>query len=169
MLYCNSYLTHSTILFNNDKTSFYLTKMSAEQCFQFSFPKLSFLGWKCFVVVILETEDSHSQQNKWIQFWARRAPPQFPFLAGWQIDKMKMNGLVSLSGLHSQAQWNASLQKIKWNNREIDYGWKLRLSSITEQVPVFLVPDWLQSFIPCAFLFQSNKMCNVIVIHYQTR
>lgn len=59
-----SYLNHSTILFYNDKVSFYMTQMNAEQFFQFSFAKMSILGSKYFAVVILETEESHSQQNK---------------------------------------------------------------------------------------------------------
>lgn len=39
--------------------------MNAEQWFQFIFAKLSFLGWKYFTVVILETEAILSKTNEY--------------------------------------------------------------------------------------------------------
>lgn len=38
--------------------------MSAEQCFQLSVTKLSFLAWKYFAVVILETEVIPGKTNE---------------------------------------------------------------------------------------------------------
>lgn len=90
----NSYLTHSTIPFNNDKTSFYLTRMSAEQCFQFSFAKLSFLGCKYFAVVILEIEGIPSKTNEHC-FELQVFPPSI-FFSCWMINRQNENEWFSV-------------------------------------------------------------------------
>lgn len=140
--------------------------MRAEHCFLFSFAKLSFLVWNHFGVVILETEDSHSSQNKWTVFWAQSvfSPLNFLCLLDYQYTN-ENEWFVLLSGLHSQTQANASLEKIKWNNTAIDYGDSALLRSRLQCLPC--LTDCNHSF-HVFFLFKLNKLCKLITTYYQT-
>lgn len=129
---------------------------------------LRFLGHICSTVFSLEAV----MQNKWRLLKDRSvAFPWFPLPAGWSIDKMKMNGLALLSRLHSLTPGNASLQKIKWNNRAIDCGetLKLLLSDIGSDVSC----AWLIAIIysiecsefSCNLLFSSFVFDKALFVH----
>lgn len=159
----NSYLTHYTILFNNDKTSFFRSKWMFNNAFSLAMPSGAFKAgnilrlsfWRQKTAIPRKTNEYCFELK--VFFLSNFLLPCCWMTYCTVQTKWKQMGERWMNCI-SRAQWNASLQKIKWYCRAMAYSRKLRLNSIKEQVPLSK-PD-------CAKW--ENKMCNVTIIHYLT-